>query len=219
MSGLFFTLNLPMIRILLLLLMLTGIAVHSQGKPSIADIERNVQDSTSAFFYERLLFRFVSLPSLLSPEEGRHLYYGQYKGRKRNPAEAERAFFELVSANKCVEAITAGEQLLKTDAVNLEILGRLLQCYSKADKGNPQAPHRLAQFRILLDAALNSATGPADHKTYTVMNVVDGYILAATLGTDLMQFRRRSRSVPEGMLDNWKKGRKKISFLVIYSKE
>ncbi len=208
-----------MIRILLLLLMLSGIAVQSQGKPVLADIERNVQDSTSAFFYERLVFRFVSLPSLLSAEEGRHLYYGQYKGRTRNPAEAERAFFELVSANKCGEAITAGEQLLKTDPVNLEILGRILQCYSKADRGNPQAPHRLAQFRILLDAAISSATGPEGHKTYAVMNVVDEYILAGTQGLDLMQFRRRSQAVPEGMLDHWKKGRKRISFLVIYSEE
>ena len=206
-------------RILLLCFIIAGIAVQSQGKPSMPDIERNLQDSASAFFYERLLFRFASLPSILSAEEGRHLYYGQHKIRKRNPAEEERAFFELVSANKCREAIAAGEQLLKTDPVNLEILGRILQCYSKADRQNPQASHRLAQFRIIMDAALSSATGADTHKTYTVMNVVDEYILAGTQGIDLMQFRRRSQAVPEGMMDHWRKGRRKISFLVIYSEE
>lgn len=198
---------------------LAAMAVQSQGKPSMPDIERSVQDSASAFFYERLLFRFVSLPSLLSSEEARHLYYGQYKIRKRNSAETERAFFELVSANKCREAIAAGEQLLKTDPINLEILGRILQCYSQADRENPQAPHRLTQFRILMEAALSSATGPEAHKTYTVMNVVDEYILAGTQGIDLMQYRRRSQPVAEGMMDHWRKGRKKISFLVIYSEE
>lgn len=198
---------------------LAAMAVQSQGKPSMPDIERSVQDSASVFFYERLLFRFVSLPSLLSSEEGRHLYYGQYKIRKRNSAETERAFFELVSANKCREAIAAGEQLLKTDPINLEILGRILQCYSQADRENPQAPHRLTQFRILMEAALSSATGPEAHKTYTVMNVVDEYILAGTQGIDLMQYRRRSQPVAEGMMDHWRKGRKKISFLVIYSEE
>lgn len=208
-----------MFRTLLLFLMISGIAVQGQGKPGMADIEHNVQDSASVYFHERLLFRFLTLPSLLSTEEGRHLYYGQYKMRKRNPSEEERAFFELVSANKCREAIAAGEQLLKTDPVNLEILGRILQCYSTADRENPQGPHQFTQFRILLDAALSSATGPETHKTYTVMNVVDEYIIAGTQGIDLMQFRRRSQAVPEGMIDHWKKGRRKISFLVIYSEE
>ncbi len=191
----------------------------AQGKLDFADITKNVQDSTSSYFYEKLTYQFIYRPTSLDSAEAKHLYYGQFKGKKHNTSLRSSAFLRLVKENKCVEAIPEGENILKTDPVNMEVLGLMVRCYSEVDEDNSMLPLRGLQFRTLVEAVLSNAEDTGTHKLYTVMAVVDEYIIAGIQNIDLMTYRRNSEQSQHGVTDHWKKGRKKISFQVIYPKD
>ncbi len=183
------------------------------------EIHRNVQDSTSVYFYEKLTYQFVYRPTSLDSLQARHLYYGQLKGKKK-PNELEKSdFFKLVRAGNWKEAIPEGEKILQTDPVNLEVLGIMLGAYSKTDPENPQLALRGLQFRTLVEAVLAATTEHKSQKIYTVMKVVDSYIIAGVQNIDLGTYTRRSEHTPEGIIDHWRQGRNRISFLVVYSQD
>jgi hypothetical protein len=49
---------------------------HSIQKPDYLSIKKAIQDSSSKFYYPRLMERMASFDSTLNREEYRHLYYG-----------------------------------------------------------------------------------------------------------------------------------------------
>lgn len=101
----------------------------------------------------------------------------------------------------------------------MEVLGLMVRCYSEVDEDNNMLPLRGLQFRTLVEAVLSNAEDSVTYKLYTVMAVVDEYIIAGIQNIDLMTYRRNSEKSEHGVTDHWKKGRKKISFQVIYPRD
>lgn len=206
-------------KIWIFLLMMCCGVLPAQRAIDFEEIHRNVQDSTSVYFYEKLTYQFVYRPTSLDSLQARHLYYGQLKGKKK-PNELEKSdFFKLVHAGNWKEAIPEGEKILQTDPVNLEVLGIMLGAYSKTDPENPQLALRGLQFRTLVEAVLAATTEHKSQKIYTVMKVVDSYIIAGVQNIDLGTYTRRSEHTPEGIIDHWRQGHNRISFLVVYSQD
>lgn len=181
-------------------------------------IEKNVQDSTSVYYYEKLKYKFAYLPQSLDSIELKHLYYGKSAARQQEaPAKKYSGnFFPLYNQKKFKEAIPEGEALLKISPIDMEILGLLMQCYTYADPENKMLSLRGLQFKKLVDTVLENASGEETHKMYTVIDVADEYIIAAIQNINLQQFRRKTETTSKGIIDHWKSGKKRISFHVIY---
>lgn len=190
----------------------------AQNSVDFNDINKKVQDSTGQYFYEKLVYKFGHLPTTLDSIEAKYLYYGQTFGSKDKEIVPIGDFLEKARGKTYKEAIDEGEKILKKEPVNLEVLGRLVQLYEKSDKENPMFPLRTAQFKVLVNAILSSAEQKEDQKLYTVMSVTDEYIIGGILDYNLYSMRRKSENASNGIIDHWKSGKKKISFLVFYSK-
>lgn len=71
---------------------LLSVCGFAQGKLDFSDITKNVQDSTSSYFYEKLTYQFIYRPTSLDSAEAKHLYYGQFKGKKLNTPLRSNSF-------------------------------------------------------------------------------------------------------------------------------
>lgn len=200
-------------------LMFATLFAFGQSKIDFKEISKNVDDSSSDYYYERLMYKFVYIPNAMDSIEVKHLYYGQLDKKKTNDSiEATSSrFYDYVRNMRYSEAIPLGEQVLKSFPVNLEVLGLLVQCYVQADKDNPQLPLRGIQFRTLFNAILEQKVEKKNHITYTVMNVTDEYVVAGIQNINLYQYSRSTQHTDHGIYDHWKKGKNRISFLVVYN--
>ncbi|UOU98740.1 DUF4919 domain-containing protein [Chryseobacterium daecheongense] len=193
----------------------------AQNPIDFDDVKSKVQDSTGQYFYEKLVYKFGYLPTTLDSIESKYLYYGQsYKIKaKEKRIIPVGDFMEKKRRKQYKEAIEEGEKILKEDPVSLEIIGALIQLYEKSDKENPLFPLRINQFRVLVNAIIHNVEEKNDDKIYTVMSVVDEYIIGGVLDYNLYTMRRKSERTSNGIIDYWKSGKKRISFLVHYPKE
>ncbi|WP_312076662.1 DUF4919 domain-containing protein [Chryseobacterium sp.] len=190
----------------------------AQNGIDFKEISTNVKDSTGRYFYEKLVYKFGHLPDTLDSLEIKNLYFGKdyASGADSKKIVVVGDFLKLARAKKYKDAITEGEKILKEDPVNLEVLGTLVQMYDKSDKENRLFPLRAIQFRTLLQGIILNYQIKNDQKIYTVTSVTDEYIVASILEYNLYSMRRKSEHVSDGIIDHWKQGKNKISFLVHY---
>lgn len=183
------------------------------------DIKANVTDSTSIYFYERLVYRFNFNPTVIDEEEAKHLYYGKsFSNYKTSEiSEGKFDFMNLVQNGKMKDAIVKGEELIYKEPANLELLGILSHAYSVADAENKRYALRGLQFGKMIETILKNADTKKDEKTYTLTSVADQYVIAGILKKDLSQFQRSSKMTENGVYDVWenKKTKEKLTFYII----
>jgi hypothetical protein len=183
-------------------------------------IKKEVTEKNGKYEYEKLLFKFVHLPSSLDSLEANRLYYGKiFYPANKDKVVVIGDLMRLSREKKYTEAIEEGERLMKEDPVSLEILGSLFLAYKNGNPENKNFDLRTEQFRILVNAVVGSRENTEKGELYTVTSVADEYIVGNILGHNLYVMRRSSDRVAKGYIDRFKLLKTKISFLVVYLKE
>lgn len=191
-----------------------------KSKINFDDIKKNVQDSTSKYYFERLVYRFQYDPSILDSSEIKHLYYGKYFSKnKPNQFSKEKLEFIDEFHKKSPEVITIANTLLFKDPTDMEVLAVLLQIYSKQTEDSEDFGLRAMQLRRLLENILRTSSQEEDTNYFTVMSVPDEYVLAGFLKINLQNYKRSSKMTKDAVLDQWKNGRKKVTFRVMHQLE
>lgn len=204
------------ILLLILICSTTGIASLSQILIDLNKIKEFVNDSTAISNYQSLVEEFNQNPAALDSNKGSLIYYGKlfrnYNLYRINFDEIN--FSELVFKKKYKQAISKGEDLLKSDPINLEILSKLLICYSKTDN---KVKEELTKVKVglLTTSILTHGDGLSDSTTLKVITVGDEYAMMGMLG--ISGISRNSKMSGKSTTDTWKaknsKG-KRIEFFV-----
>lgn len=195
----------------------------AQTVPDLNAIQKNVNDVSSPFFYEKLVYKFNYDPNVIGAEEANHLYYGKlYTDYRRTAPEslaiAKEQLNVLIGDKNFAQAARDGEALVRNNPADLEVLGLLMYAFLQQDMGKNELTYlRAAQFKKMIDAVFTSRTGDNKHPVFTVTSIADEYVLAGILNLDLKNFKRQTTYNNAGALDYWKKGSAKISFQVIYA--
>lgn len=200
-----------------LILTFVSIFVLGQNSIDINNINKNVQNSKSLFFYERLIFKFNFNPNDLSSEEMKHLYYGSNKnpyGKKND--EVLTQLDEIQKSKNCSHIINETHKILNVYPTILKGYVMCLDCYAQENKTeNKNFAQRLIQLRKLFNTIMENGKSTPESKDFKVMSVSDEYIILNLLGIKIRDFKRTSIQKEEGYLDIWEdKHNNKISFLV-----
>jgi hypothetical protein len=202
--------------LILIICFATSIATFSQAQLDLDEIKKLAEDSTSSSNYRALVEEFNHNPLALDTTRGRLIYYGNlFRGYDLYKINFEEInFTELVLKKKYKQAIPKGEDLLKSDPVNLEILSKLLTCYNKANIKD-KAELTKAKVDLLVTSILTHGDGLSESKTLKVISVGDEYAMMGMLGITGMS--RNSKLSTKSAFDTWKaknsKG-KRIDFYV-----
>lgn len=194
-----------MIRILFvsLLMSLTNLS-FAQRYLDLKLIDELTNDSTSEYFYPKLVAEFHNSPATIDPLKANYLYYGKlYKSDYKmfQGSAEERKFNELIANGRFSKAIILGENLTAHDPVNLDVIARLNICYQKQNlKGKVDTG--LIRQNIILSAILSSGNGKESGNALKVVSIADEYIVMALLGVKGLS---RQSIINEGnTIDSWK---------------
>ena len=210
------------INILFLLFLISF--CNAQSNLDLSEIKKNVNDTSSPYFYEKLVYQFNYDPNLIDSIEAKHLYYGKlyadYKAPNTEKMEVSNILLnDLINTKKFPEAIEVGEQLIRKTPADIEVLGLLMYSFIQQKLEKQELTYlRGYQFKKLINAVFESRSGDNKHPVFTVTSVTDEFVLAGILDLDLKEFRRKTTYNDLGAIDYWKKGKKKLSFQVIYEK-
>ncbi len=179
-------------------------------------ISKDLKDSASPYFYEKLIFKYRGFTKSLDSIEAQHLYYGRNFSKDRISTADER-FEQLAQAFKDKnfdECIRQGKILYDKDPTNLDVLLILLRAYdAKQDKEN--FIYHLSQLRSLTGAIRSSGDGKSEKTAYQVNSVGDEYILLNMLNIG-EGYTKASKSSKNGIMDIWDKENNKIYIKVLY---
>ena len=205
---------------ILILPLFFSISHAQKSKINFGEIKKEVQDSTSKYFYERLVYRFQYDPAVLDSAEIKHLYYGKFFTKnKLNPLSKEKLDFIDEFHKNSPDIIPIANTLLFKDPADMEVLAVLLQIYSKQTEDSEEFGLRAMQLRRLLENVLRTSSQEEDSNYFTVMSVPDEYVLAGFLKINLQTYKRTSTTVKDAILDQWKDGKKKVTFRVMQQLE
>ncbi|WP_294275687.1 DUF4919 domain-containing protein [uncultured Chryseobacterium sp.] len=179
-------------------------------------ISKDLKDSASPYFYEKLIFKYRGFTKSLDSIEAQHLYYGRNFSKDRISTSDGR-FEQLAQAFKDKnfdECIRQGKILYDKDPTNLDVLLILLRAYdAKQDKEN--FIYHLSQLRSLTGAIRSSGDGKSEKTAYLVNSVGDEYILLNMLNIG-EGYTKASKSSKDGIMDIWEKENNKIYIKVLY---
>ena len=203
--------------IILLLFITASTESFSQNPIDLNKIKKAVIDTSSIFSYYSLVEKFSSNPSLLDISDGTVIYYGKlftknYKPYKINFDEIE--FTKLVAKKKWKQAITKGEEIIKSDPTNLEILSELSMCYKKTNLPDKSELTK-SKVDLLVSSILAYGSGLSKENTLKVISVGDEYAVMRMLG--ISGISRSSLISATSILDTWEakdKNGKRIVFFV-----
>ena len=194
----------------------------AQNIPNLTEIKKNVTDPTSPYFYEKLVYIFNFNPGKINSEEAAHLYYGKtyanYKVPFSKVEEISRADLNgLIKSGNYNLAIIEGEKMVRNSPADIEVLGLLMYSLLQTDQQQEDLKYlRGYQFQKLIDAIIKNRGGTEKKPVYTVTSIPDEYVIAGILKIDLKKYRRKTVYNKLGALDNWKNGKDRISFQVLY---
>jgi len=173
---------------LITLFLLVGItnplSAQHVARIDFTEIKKETEDSSSTHFYPDLTKRFVSRDSTLTFEDYKHLYYGRVFRPKYRPygtTNEKKSFLDLVKAAKYEEAIKEGEQLFKSDPVDLEVLLQMSICYLKTNQKEKKIWFA-TQYFSFLDVIYSSGDGKESRSAYVVTSVDHEYMILNDLG-------------------------------------
>ncbi len=203
-------------KIIIFLLFLPFFALSQKTKLDFKSIEKNISNSGSPYYYEKLVFKFKGLPKSLDSVEAQHLYYGRnfIKNKVSQTGDEFKSLAEAFKNNNFADCIRLGKTLYNKDPTNLDVILILLRAYDQTkDVGN--FSHHLSQLRLLTDAIKNSGDGKSDKTAFKVNNVGDEYIFlnVMNIGQD---YKRVSQPLRDGVIDIWEKEDIKIYIKVLY---
>ncbi|CAD7805276.1 hypothetical protein CHRY9390_01343 [Chryseobacterium aquaeductus] len=203
-------------RIVFFILLIPFFGLSQKMKLDLKSIEKNLSNPSSAYNYEKLIFKFMGLPKSLDSIEAQHLYYGRnfINDKVSQTGDEFKSLAEAFKSNNFAECIKLGKPLYAKDPTNLDVILILLRAYDQM-KDVSNFSHHISQLRLLTDAIKNSGDGKSEKTAYKVNTVGDEYIFlnVMNIGQD---YTRGSRPLKDGVIDVWEKGDIKIYIKVLY---
>ncbi len=199
---------------LLLLLPLFGFSQITKSELMI--VSKNLKDSTSLYFRERLIFKYKMMPKSLDSIEAKHLYYGRNFMVDKVATDSDD-FIKLADAFKAGEfekCIQIAKKVYAQDPTNLDVILILLRSYDFLKDAN-NFSHHITQLRLLIDAIKASGDGKTEESAYVVNSVDDEYIFLNILNVG-KDFTRKTKPLAEDIMDVWEKDNNKIYIKIIY---
>jgi len=142
--------------------------VTAQTAPDNELIFKEISDGASQYYYPNLLGRYLSGDTTLTENDFRYLYYGyafQDAYRPLDPApKAVDNLFALFGADTspnfdgCLALAQAGEEALKVDPFNMQIINILMFAYGSVDAKNTERINYF-RFRNIINTIKSSGTG------------------------------------------------------------
>lgn len=160
--------------------------IYAQTKDSLelkVYVEKITKDSSSSFYYPKLLDKVKNQPSELNVDDCFFLYYGQIFQKGHNVlsfiANPERAkFIRAVMNEDCETVVKLGIIMLERNPVDLTVLLHVRNCI----KGKTDNYYFEQRYNNLLSAILSTGSGKTMKTSIKIVNVEDDYVLKGTLG-------------------------------------
>lgn len=182
------------IGLLIFLFLVTILQGYAQDEeffeaPDYRQIERNVKEASSSYYYPKLLEKYLNSDATMTPEEGRHLYFGYVYQPNYIPSDTSRynrlladvltkSSFSDDDLNRILEY---SESLLKEDPFNLRAFNARMLVY--AQHNDTEAYKVIARKRrIVQDAIVGSGDGMSDKTPFYVIKVSHEYDILPFLG-------------------------------------
>ncbi len=160
-------------------------------KPDMDQIKREVTDSTSKYYYPRLMEQYEKNETIMTLNDFRYLYLGQMFQEDFNPyresthtRHIERLYYQDKHNRAELDTIIKYAELsLKDNPFDLRQLNFLTYAYRKRGKVNMA---NIWQFRMnhLLEAILSTGTGLDPDNAWYVINPEHEYIVINFLGRE-----------------------------------
>jgi hypothetical protein len=177
---------------LFILIATTTLTAHAQEEfsaPDYEQIERNVKEPASSYFYPDLMKKYMAGDEQMTLEEGRYLYFGfifqpQYTHEDSSPYNQKLA--DVLSKKPLTPKDYTGileysDSLLLKDPFNLRALNAKLLVFARQD--NAAAYKKTAQQRrVVQNAIVGSGDGISEETPFYVINVAHEYDILPFLG-------------------------------------
>lgn len=203
------------IKILICVLsVLLSTNIYAQTKDSLelkVYVEKITKDSSSNFYYPKLLEKVKNQPSDLNVDDCFFLYYGQIfqKGHVTLSfiANPEREKFDRAAMNgNCKKVLELGTIMLERNPVDLTVLLHVCNCI----KGKPDNYYFEQRFKNLLSAIFSTGNGKTMKTSIRIVNMEDDYVLKGVLaffgGEEKLGFENNHA------YSIWEKGSQKLYF-------
>lgn len=157
--------------------------------PDYAQIERNIKEPTSSYYYPKLMERYMAGDEKMTLEEGRHLYFGFIYQPQYMPTDTSSYNNKLVQVlsrnlftpNDYKDILEYSNALLLEDPFNLRALNAKLLVY--AQENNTSAYKKVAQQRhIVQNAIAGTGDGMSDKTPFYVIKVAHEYDILPFFG-------------------------------------
>ncbi|MCE5178088.1 MAG: DUF4919 domain-containing protein [Porphyromonadaceae bacterium] len=180
-------------KILFILAFSTSIILQTNAQdifkaPDFAQIERNTKESVSSYYYPNLIKKYQD-GTQMTPEEGRHLYFGYIYQPGYVPtdtSEFNSKLAAILSKQSFVQEdyksiVQYADALLLEDPFNLRALNAKLLVY--AQENNTEEYKKVAlKRRIVQDAIIGTGDGMSEKTPFYVIKVAHEYDILPFLG-------------------------------------
>ena len=155
-----------------------------------------VRDSSSEFFYPKLLEKLKSYPLQVSKADLFYLYYGElFQTSRESFGYISRpegiAFANAVGRNDCRKTISTGMKLLNYMPVDPTVLLHVNTCM-KAGQEADTTYYLANRFNLLLEAILSTGNGLSKETAIKIVHIEDDKVLKGILrflgGTESLEF-------------------------------
>jgi len=181
-------------KILLILIFSTSIILQANAQdlfkaPDFGQIERNVKEKASSYYYPNLMNKYQSGTIQMTPEEGRHLYFGYVYQPGYVPtdtSEFNKKLAEVLSKQSFVtedykNILQYADALLLEDPFNLRALNAKLLVYAQ-DNNTEEYKKVALKRRIVQDAIIGTGDGTSEKTPFYVIKVAHEYDILPFLG-------------------------------------
>lgn len=181
-------------KILLILIFSTSIILQANAQdlfkaPDFGQIERNVKEKASSYYYPNLMNKYQSGTIQMTPEEGRHLYFGYVYQPGYVPtdtSEFNKKLAEVLSKQSFVtedykNILQYADALLLEDPFNLRALNAKLLVYAQ-DNNTEEYKKVALKRRIVQDAIIGTGDGMSEKTPFYVIKVAHEYDILPFLG-------------------------------------
>lgn len=157
--------------------------------PDFTQIERNVKEQASTYYYPNLMKKYQNGVTNMTPEEGRHLYFGYVYQPGYVPSDTSEyngKLAAILSKKSLIQEDYANilqfsDALLLEDPFNLRALNAKLLVY--AQQNNTEEYKKVAlRRRIVQDAIISSGDGMSEKTPFYVIKVAHEYDILPFLG-------------------------------------